>query len=309
MLQQKTAHTVLFVPVFRLMAWAIQESLVLISKLAKGRQRANTVCDYKDYFHPADLLFAERGKSRMADDKFKLPGSSYEELTKIIKAYATCKGAAAPGDVGQRAVMDATAVSRNNGFLLDAGIVTGGNKKELTEQGRKLAGALDYEQPDVIRSAWREIVMASDFFQKVISAVRIRKGMEASSLRAHIAYSSGQLKSAKTTTGAGAVIDILVAAGLVLEQDGKFVALAGEYRVIDSSAVESGLMRPSDPTAASRPVVADAETGAVTILASPGVQIHIQLQCTPADIESLGPRLRKLLKDLSSGCEPSREGE
>ena len=52
-------------------------------------------------------------------ENFKLPGSSYDEFTKIILAYASGK----PGQpmsldvVAQYASMDKTIVSRNNGFL------------------------------------------------------------------------------------------------------------------------------------------------------------------------------------------------
>ena len=53
-------------------------------------------------------------------ESFKLPGSSYEELTKIIKAYSTGKiGVPMSLDaVAQTTGMDKTVVSRNNGFLV-----------------------------------------------------------------------------------------------------------------------------------------------------------------------------------------------
>ena len=51
---------------------------------------------------------------------FKLPGSSYEEITKIIRAYSNVKSgqALSLADLAQMSGMDKTIISRNNGFLL-----------------------------------------------------------------------------------------------------------------------------------------------------------------------------------------------
>ena len=63
---------------------------------------------------------------------YKLPGSSYEELIKIIRAYAaTSKNGAAVSlaEVAQSTGMNRTIISRNNGFLTQIKLVSEGNKK------------------------------------------------------------------------------------------------------------------------------------------------------------------------------------
>ena len=61
-------------------------------------------------------------------ENFKLPGSSYEELVKIIKAYSTGKiGTPMALDaVAQATGMDKTVVSRNNAFLVQMGFISEG---------------------------------------------------------------------------------------------------------------------------------------------------------------------------------------
>ena len=69
-------------------------------------------------------------------DNFKLPGSSYEEIIKIIKAYSSGKeGQAQPLDaIAQASGIDRTIVSRNNGFLLQMQLLMEGAKKTPTSE-------------------------------------------------------------------------------------------------------------------------------------------------------------------------------
>ncbi len=239
------------------------------------------------------------------------PVRRYEELTKIIKAYADCRVPSGPSEVGTRAAIDQTIVSRNNAFLLAIGVIEGGNKKQATDTGRKLAGALDYEMPDDIRARWREIVTENEFFQKIVSAVRIRKAMEPSALKAHIAYSAGQPKKSSTTTGAGAIVDILLAAGLINEADGKFTASSVAGRLPDSTMI-----------AASECITdAAAETAQCSVHRLPHrglfieqtfgpvqVQVQIQVRCSIDEISSLAPVLKAMMKELSTTSdEPSSD--
>ena len=56
---------------------------------------------------------------------FKLPSSSYEELLKLIQAYANAKeGAALTLDqITQATGVPRTSVSKNNGFLVQTGLI------------------------------------------------------------------------------------------------------------------------------------------------------------------------------------------
>ena len=168
----------------------------------------------------------------MPEETFRLPKSSYDELVKIVQAYGSSGPSANLEEVAQSSAMDRTIISRNNAFLISVGIVEGGKAKGITEKGKALAHALRYAVPEDIASHWRDIVTASEFLQKMVSAVSIRGGMEDSALKSHIAYSAGEPKSTFVMAGAGAVVEILKIAGLVKEQDGKLVA--------DSSALQGG---------------------------------------------------------------------
>ena len=163
----------------------------------------------------------------MAEDKFKLPRSSYEELCKIIKAYGRLSQPASLDDVAKLCAMNKTAISANNAFLANVGLIEGGRSKVATDAGRKLSKALEHELPDEIQDRWAEVVGGNDFLEKMAAAVKVRGKMESTALESHIAYSAGEAKSSSVMTGARAVVDILRAAGVVRESEGQLVAGGG----------------------------------------------------------------------------------
>ena len=77
----------------------------------------------------------------MAEDKFKLPRSSYEEICKIIKAYGRLSQPASLDEVAKLCAMNRTAISANNAFLANIEVIEGGQKKSATQKGRDLAQA------------------------------------------------------------------------------------------------------------------------------------------------------------------------
>ena len=238
----------------------------------------------------------------MVEDSFRLPGSSYEQLTQIVQAYGHLDKAVGAQEVADTLGIDQTQVSRNNRFLVSIGVIDGGKKKQSTGKGKQLARALDHNLPGEIRSQWRELVVDHEFMEKILAAVRIRNGMEPSNLETHIAYTAGQKKTSRSVTGARAVIDILNAAGVLREHDGKIVAVEEEVTL---SA------RP-DKQVTPRVDVGDREvgrSGGGNIAAGwvgPPVGIQLQIQCTVDEIEGLAPKLRKLIEALSrSGSDPT----
>jgi hypothetical protein len=230
------------------------------------------------------------------DDKFRLPGSSYEQLARIIKAYSLMKGGVGPADVARPLGIDATIVSRNNGFLLGTQLVEGGNKKTLTDRGQALARALEYDVEEDVRASWREIVRDTDFLREIVDSVRIRDGMVPAALQSHIAYSARQPSNAHTRTGAGTVIEILRLAGAILEQDGKFVAQPFALTP-DEERGETPTSSVSDdrdePTPA---VVAHSSHEGANQLAAPGVSVtlNVSIECTVDDLPRLGDKLVEL---------------
>lgn len=73
-------------------------------------------------------------------ETFKLPASSLEEIIKIIQAYANEKEGIllSLDDITQSTGIPRTVVSGNNGFLVQIGLITEGNKKSATDIGLSL---------------------------------------------------------------------------------------------------------------------------------------------------------------------------
>lgn len=225
----------------------------------------------------------------MAQEKFKLPRSSYEELCRIIKAYGRLDRLAYLEEVTRLSGIGKTTVSSNNAFLLAVEIIEGGKTKIATDKGRQLAQVLEHNLPEEIMNAWGGIVEGSDFLNKMVLAVRIRKGMEISSLEAHIAYSAGQPKSKYVMTGARTVIDILRNSGLVKEEDDRIVP---EEIVPAKEAVSAPERKPA-------PSVTKVPTVEVTTPSGVSLHIEVHIDAKPSELEGLGEKLRALIESLS----------
>lgn len=236
----------------------------------------------------------------MSDDKFKLPQSSYEELTKVIKAYGHFSQEVGLEEVSRLVSLHTTIISRNVGFLLATGILLAGAKKTATSTGRSLARALEHEMPDEIRTSWRTIVQENDFLSKIIAAIRIRSGMDQQTLESHIAYSAGQPKKPQFMTGARTVIEILRAAELIREVDGKYIAennigqeaervAVGSLSQSSTGLLVRGITQPISP-AVSHPGFESR-----TVL-----NINININCTPNDVDGLAAKLSELIKGLEN---------
>ena len=231
----------------------------------------------------------------MSDEGFPLPSSSYKELIKIIQGYGRIAAEASLGDVAKMTAMNETVVSANNKFLIATGVVKGGKKKTITSLGAELASALQHELPDEISAKWRAIVEANDFLHKVIAAVRIRKGMDESSLESHVAYSAGQPKTPVVATGARTVVDIIKAAGLLKDEAGNLIATSPEPRTIPETVEKSFSI--SDSMLMEDSV--QAQVSPATRFGGVQLSIDVTVQCTLNDLTDLGHKLRKVIQDFN----------
>ena len=197
-------------------------------------------------------------------ETFKLPCSSYEELIKLFQAYANTKEGTALSldEITQATGVPRTIVSKNNGFMVQVGLITEGNKKAATETGRALGRAYTSKITDEVERIWKEIIAEVDFLNRMLSAVRIRNGMDRSSFINHIIYSSGLKDAKESRAGAGALIEIFKSVGVLSE-------------------------------------VAQQALPVATISAKNSIVINININCTPADIDGLGGKISQLLYELS----------
>ena len=229
--------------------------------------------------------------------EFRLPGSGYEELVHIIVAYGTRDEASNPGDVGKLDAVHQSSVSRNNAFLAAIGVLRGEKEKLVTRQGRTLALALGRRDEEEIQRNWRQIVSTSEFMQNVVSAVKLREGMLYPTVQAYIAHSAGQPRNKPVMTGAGAVVEILKAAGLLKEEAGELVATFDEEEPAEASANGAAAQNENGGLGASEIAATVAMKGAAQV--GPSVNIHVHVRCTADEVEDLAPRLKVLLEELS----------
>ena len=157
-----------------------------------------------------------------------------------------------------------------------------------------------HDVPEQIEESLGGIVAEDEFLQNVLAAVRIRKGMDESSLRAHIAYSAGQSKTGSTTTGTAAVVELLKRSGHLKLDDGKLI--------ISSLAPRFPATEPTVPDRA-KPAVTQSVTKAVDPTSPFAISIKIEVRCEPQDLEGLGTRLRKVVTDFSKEIEIDDESE
>lgn len=241
----------------------------------------------------------------MAIERFRLPQCSYQELTKIIKAYGQLSKPASLDEASQLLGMDTTVISRNVGFLVAVGILEAGSKKIATEIGRSLSQALEHEMEDETTKKWRQISEEDEFLSKIVTAVRIRKGMDQGTLEAHIAYSAGQPKKKAFMTGARSVIDILLSARLIRNEDGKLIAIGQDQQVADlgqqgnTGTSSDALLSPDI-----QPNQENEQQGSC----HPQVILNINVDCKPDDLENLGARIKQILKDLQADQGSSAQG-
>ena len=234
----------------------------------------------------------------MAESEFRLPGSTYEELVNIIVAYGTREDAARTGDVGKLDSAHQSSVSRNNAFLMEIGVLQGESKKMVTRRGRELALALARKDHAEIRNNWRAIVAASELLQNVVSAVKLREGMLYPTVQAYIAHAAGQPRNKPVMNGAGAIVEILKTAGMLREEAGELVATFDEQP--GDVAPENG-SAPRTPEAGQSVISATiGDAGPADAGMRPAVSIHVQVRCTADEIEDLAPRLKALVRELST---------
>lgn len=228
-------------------------------------------------------------------ETFKLPASSLEEILKIIQAYASEKDGVTLSldDISQATGVPRTAVSANNGFLVQIGLITEGNKKSATEIGRSLGRAyiskVDYE----IERIWKEIIAENDFLNRMISAVRIRNGMDRTSFLNHIIYSSGQKDTKQNRAGASAVIEVLKAVSVLCETDGKLTV--GELSVTEKGEEPLNNMEQTN----SREMSSITHVPVASYNVGNAVTININIECSVSEIDELADKIQKLIKGIS----------
>ena len=153
-------------------------------------------------------------------DAISLPASSLGELEKVIKGYGHSGKEIDLTSLSKLTGINRTSISTNNPFLAEAGIVTSGKKKKITDEGLKLARALDHNQSEHVSAAWRKVVRESEFLSNIVSTIRIKGGMSVEDASSHVLYAAAAKNTKGNRTGARTIVDVLVMTGLITNEDG-----------------------------------------------------------------------------------------
>lgn len=229
----------------------------------------------------------------MKGAKVKIPSISLPELKKIIKGYSHYDEIADLDQIARLIKMNRTMISANNQFLMQAGIIEGGNKKKCTEIGKKLGRALEHERTDEIKSSWQQIVQGNEFLSNLVSTVRMQKNhtMSEDDFKSHILFAADLSKKKYTMTGARAILDILLEAELLGEVDG---SLEVAKPLTDAERKEK--VRLSEPITMEKISEGNIERHLHNI---PAININIQLTLPESEkaevYENLFKALRKYL--------------
>lgn len=243
--------------------------------------------------------------------EFNLPGSSFEEVQKILKGYSHAPEQASLDQLSKLTGLHATVISRNNKFLSDIRLIAGGMKKTATDLGKKLGRALDHKQEADAQGYWKEAVQTNEKVAGLVTTVRIKGGMTEADFSSHVLYVSGQKNNAGNKTGARCVVDVLLAANLLQEENGKLVvasapakeAPADRTPISPPPAQPAGVLTPGDDGNGNgngggtripipgRPVIPQTET------LTPQIAINIQLHLPETENAEVYEKLFKALRE------------
>jgi hypothetical protein len=242
-------------------------------------------------------------------EKFSLPSSSADELKKILSSYARKSGEVSLEDIARVTGINVTNVSRNSGFLTDAGLIAGGKTKTCTDLGQRLGHAFDHERSDEIKVGLTEMVQSTPFLSELLDTVRMRKGMSESDFASHILYAAGIGKDARKKAGAHAITDFLVQGGLLVSNDGNLTVGVTANNNVSSPQAAPEPEQTESPAPPAKPISPNVSTTAPVISAATtsgpfSIAINIQLELPastdPVVYENL---FKSMKKHLLSGDE------
>lgn len=237
--------------------------------------------------------------------EFNLPGSSFDEVQKILKGYNHASQQASLDQLSKITGLHSTVISRNNKFLSDVGLISGGIKKSATELGKSLGRALDHGQLADARSYWREAVQSNEKVLGLVATVRIKGGMTEKDFSSHVVYVSGQKNNSGNKTGARCVADILVSAGFLNEENGR-LAVANTPTdpppEAEGEQVVQAPLKPQSPLISDRSRASTTATQVPPVLpilagAIPQIAINIQLHLPETENAEVYDKLFKALRE------------
>jgi hypothetical protein len=238
--------------------------------------------------------------------EFAMPGSSWEMLKRIIKAYyaahedkqSTVESIAKLGGISR------PVISLNNNFLRSIGMVEQ-NEYKLTPVGVRLAIGLARKTTSVVTGALNEIVDKTDKLKKIVKTVQARGTMDEAALKVEMMLVLGLNENSRGFPFLRTLMDLLYESGILLERDGK-VSFHGFYVEEIKGATDSLLdhRQPSPPREEqgdSQPASTESRKVPIALGAERRAYLELPDDWEPKD-------LRKLLKMIELALGEETEG-
>jgi hypothetical protein len=237
---------------------------------------------------------------------FKLPGSGFDVITKVLHAYAVCGQNASLQEVAKKSGLDPTMVSRNNGFLLSIKAIEGGNKKSLTHVGKLLAMAIGNSLEDEAKSHWAKLFLDCNETSSALEMIKIQRGIPKDQFAGRLASTFGVVANGTNKTGLNSIADILAHAHLIEEIDGKYVVNNLHRDPINSTTTELPNTSTNGEVNATQAHVEDHSTKSSKTNGSqfPDVHINIQVHISP---ESTPEQIEKIFESMAKYMRPGND--
>lgn len=229
----------------------------------------------------------------MSYSTFNLPGSSYEEIQKVIKGYLHAPESSSLGELAKLTGIHSTIISRNSKFLTDTNIISGGNKKSITDLGKKLGRAIEHGHKEDIRKYWKEAISSNEKLSSLISTVRIRVKMTEKEFIEHVLYVSGQSKNSNNKTGAKCVTDLLLDVELLENSDESLIVKKTNdtyEREIEKQVNDA--VAPIEKTN-----LKESTNSSIAVNTQPSISINIQLHLPESENADVYEKLFKALRE------------
>jgi len=155
----------------------------------------------------------------MAEQEFKLPPSSFNEIKKLLIAFAKSKSPNSLDDLNRLTGINKTLISSNNGFLESIGAIIGGNSKEATPLGKNLGLAIANQMDAKVKENINTLFSRNEFIQSMLTALEI-KPRSSDDFQSHIAYSLGKELKGRYKTGTNTLIEMLLVGEMIEEKEG-----------------------------------------------------------------------------------------
>jgi hypothetical protein len=236
--------------------------------------------------------------------EFAMPGSSWDMLKRIIKAYYAAQESKeiTVESIAKLSGIVRPVISSNNNFLRSIGIVEQSRYK-LTPIGVRLAMGLSRDNASVITGALNEIIDKADKLKQIVKTVQARGTMNEDAFRVEMMLMLGLSEKSPGLSRLRTLMDLLYESKILIEREGK-VSFHGFY-VGEIEGVGDDLadhQTKSSRLAGSQEL--PGETKSVPIALGPERRAYIQL---PDDWQPKD--LKKLLKMIELALGEETEGQ